>query len=61
MKESFLVSFLVFFANINDYFPESNDYNKNSLIDYNIYIDTSINWDISEIYYLNKLYIFTTE
>ena len=56
MKESFLVSFLVFFANVNDYFPESNDFNKNSLIDYNIYIDTSRNWEISEIYYLNKLY-----
>ena len=57
MKESFLVSFLMFFANINDHFPESNDYNKNTCVDYNIYIQMEQNTtDFFEIYHFNKLY-----
>ena len=51
MKESFIVLFLLFLSNINEHFPESNDYNKNTFINYNIYI--TIN---QSILYLNELY-----
>lgn len=37
MKE-FLVSLLIFFADINEHYPDSNDYNTNSFINYNVYI-----------------------
>ena len=57
MKESFIISFLIFFANINDHFPESNDYNKNTCADYNIYIQMDKNsTDFFDTYHLNKLY-----
>ena len=38
MKESFLVLLLIFLSDINEHYPDSNDYNKNSFINYNIYI-----------------------
>ena len=38
MKEKLFVSFLIFLSNINEHYPDSNDYNKNSLVNYNIYI-----------------------
>lgn len=54
MKESFMISFLLFFSNINEYFPESNECNKNSLINYNIFLQ--INNDENNIIHLNSLY-----
>jgi len=38
MKESSLLLFLIFLSNINDHFPESNDYNKNTCVKSHIYI-----------------------
>ena len=38
MKEKLFVSLLIFFSNINEHYPDSNDYNKNSFVNYNIYI-----------------------
>ena len=54
MKESFIVCVLIFFSNINEHYPDSNDYNKNSFIRYNI----NIQMDGSEFGEINfvKLY-----
>ena len=38
MKEKFAVFLLIFFADINEHYPDSNDYNTNSFINYNVYI-----------------------
>ena len=38
MKENLIVFLLIFFADINEHYPDSNDYNTNSFINYNIYI-----------------------
>ena len=54
MKESFLVSFLIFFANINEHFRESNDYNKNSFSKNNLYIQMDQTPELP--YFLNRLY-----
>ena len=54
MKESILVSFLIFFANINEHFRESNDYNQNSFANNNLYIQMD---QTSEFpYFLKRLY-----
>ena len=54
MKESSLILFLIFFSYINDHFPESNDYNKNTCVKSDIFI--LFNNDISSYLELNMLY-----
>ena len=56
MKESFGILFLTFLANINEHFPESNDYNRNTFLDYNINIKIGESDDISSYLNLDRLY-----
>ena len=56
MKESFIISFLLFFSNINEYFPESNDCNKNSFINYNIFLQIINEGNKNSIIRFNSLY-----
>ena len=39
MQKTVLISLLIFFSNINEHYPDSNDYNKNTFINYYIYIE----------------------
>ena len=52
MQKTVLISLLIFFSNINEHYPDSNDYNKNTFINYYIYIEMFGR----EIIYFNKLY-----
>ena len=52
MQKTVLISLLIFFSNINEHYPDSNDYNKNTFINYYIYIEMFG----GEIIYFNKLY-----
>ena len=51
MKESFFLLLLMFLSNINDHFPEANDYNKNTFVSYNNYITIG-----ETIIFLHKIY-----
>lgn len=53
MKASFLISFFMFLSNINEHFPESNDYNKNTFVNYNIYLQLN---DEGDSLIFDKLY-----
>lgn len=55
MKESSFLLFLIFLSNINDHFPESNDYNKNTCVTSNIFLILDKN-DISSYLELKMLY-----
>ena len=52
MKESFFLLLLMYLSNINDHFPETNDYNKNTFVSYNNYITIGEN----TIIFLHKMY-----
>ena len=53
MKESFIVTLLMFLSGINDHFPESNSVEKNTFINSNIHTQYLENYNFSDIYFSN--------